>query len=636
MYKHTIPYWLLLLLLVAASCQSPVGRDSPKKTGEETEEQAAAGGSESAPAEEDATGKDREKMRPSGAAAPKPNRELTLAGVKPAADDTLLLSYPQGPDTINPITSSDNVSDAFQRQVYESLAMMDFTDPTKLLPSLAESWEFDEENLEYTIHLRKGVKWHPMNLPNGKPLPEKEFTARDVKFSYDCVLNPNIEAAHIRSYFENPNAKNPEDRYKVKVKVVDDYTVKIKWSEPYFMADEFTLAGFAMIPRHVFSVDEDGEPISFDFSSKEFADGFNNHWANNKMCGTGPMRFIEWNQNERLVLERFDDYWGEPYFFSQLYYRCIPNPNTPVELVLQNDLDLVVIPEKDKFEQMKSEPTVKDGKVILDAHDYPGYRYIGYNMRRDIFKDREFRRALAYAVPVQQIIDKVFQGLAIPVAGPFLPGSSQADPSIKPIPFDLEKAKQILDEAGWKDTNGNGIRDKVINNETIEAKFDLLIFASAPSFQTVASIIKENFRKIGVDVQLTPAEWQLMLQKLRKWDFDAAMLGWGTSWNKSDPFQLWHSSQADVQDSSNHCGYQNEEVDKLIEELRVTMDPQKQTELSHKIFRLIYEDQPYTFLFSEQRTAAYDSRLENVKFYRVRPCYDSREWYSDRPRVLGQ
>ena len=127
-----------------------------------------------------------------------------------------------------------------------------------------------------------------------------------------------------------------------------------------------------------------------------------------------------------------------------------------------------------------------------------------------------------------------------------------------------------------------------------------------------------------------------MLQKLRKWDFDAAMLGWGTSWSRSDPFQLWHGSQADVQDSSNHVGYRNDEVDKLIEELRVTMDLDKQTELYHKIFRLIYEDQPYTFLFSEQATAAYDARLKNIKFYRLRPCYDSREWYSDKPRILGQ
>ena len=562
--------------------------------------------------------------------------KLTAAGVKPAADDTLLAYYSQDPDTINGITANDNVSNAFQMNVYESLGETDFKNPDKILPSLATDWEFDKENLEFTIHLRKGVMWHPMRLPNGKLLPQREFTSKDVKFTFDCVLNPHVEAAHIRSYYEDPEAEDPADRYKIKLTVIDKYTIKVKWTKPYFMAEQFTLGGFPIIPRHVYSVDKNGEPISFDFSSKEFADGFNNHWAGNKMCGTGPLMFKEWVQNQRLVLIRNPNYWGKPYYFSKVLYRCIPNPNTPTQLVLQNELDFVGIPQKDQFLQCKENPNVKAGKVKMVAFDYPGYRYVGYNLRRDLFKDKQFRKALAHATPVQKIIDEVFEGLAIPVAGPFLPGSDAADPSVKPIPYDLEKAKQILEEAGWKDTNGNGIRDKTVNGTKIEASFDLMIFADAPSFRTTGEILKENYRKIGVEVQLSPAKWQLMLQKLRKWDFDAAMLGWGTSWSKGDPFQIWHGSQADVKDSSNHVGYRNAEVDKLIEQLRVTLDEDKQNELFHKIFRLIYEDQPYTFLFSEQQTAGYDARLQNVKFYRVRPCRDSREWYSDRPRLLGK
>ena len=561
--------------------------------------------------------------------------ELTAGGVKPAKDDTLLVSYPQGPDTINGVTASDTVSLAFQRQVYEHLGEIDFANPQRILPRLATDWEFDEETLTFTIHLRKGVKWHPMRLPNGEILPEKEFTSRDVKFTFDCVLNPYVEAAHIRSYFEDPEAEDPSKRYKIKVVAVDKYTVKVVWTKPYFLAKEFTLAEIWMIPRHVYSVDENGEPISFDFSSKEFAEGFNNHWANNKMCGTGPMMLKEWTRNKHVLLVRNPDYWGKPYYFSRILYRCIPNPNTPTQLVLQNDLDYAGIAQKDKFIQCKSDPSVKAGKVKLEAYEYPGYRYVGYNLRRDLFKDKQFRWALSHAVPLQKIIDQVFEGLAIPVAGPFLPGSEAADPSIKPVPYDLDKARKLLDEAGWKDTDADGIRDKMINNVKVPASFDLMVYADAPSFRTIGEIIKENCRKIGVEVKISPAKWALMLQKLRKWDFDAAMLGWGSSWTHTDPFQLWHGSQADVKDSSNHVGYRNDEVDKLIEELRVTLDEKKQNELFHKIHRLIYEDQPYTFLFSEKQTAGRDARLQNVKYYRVRPCRDSREWYSNKPRMLG-
>ncbi|HPZ82785.1 MAG TPA: ABC transporter substrate-binding protein, partial [Thermogutta sp.] len=208
---------------------------------------------------------------------------LTRGGVKPAVNDVLLLSYPDDPDTLNPITSSDTVSEAFQSRVYETLAEPRFENPDEWDPVLAESWDFDEEKLEFTIRLRKGVKWHPMKLPNGQPLPDAELTARDVIFSFDCVMNPNVEAAHIRSYYEDPSATDEEGRRMIEYKAVDKYTVKVRWKKPYFLAKEFTLNGFAIIPRHVYSVDAEGKPISFDFSSKEFADGFNNHWANKMM-----------------------------------------------------------------------------------------------------------------------------------------------------------------------------------------------------------------------------------------------------------------------------------------------------------------------------------------------------------------
>lgn len=560
----------------------------------------------------------------------------TMSGVLPAKRDALLLAYGNDPNTLNAITASDTVSSAFQRQVYESLAQADYSDPDNLLPGLAERWEFDEETLTFTIYLRRGVKWHPMKLPNGTPLPDREFTSRDVKFTFDCVLNPHIDAAHIRSYFENPEPKDEADRYKIKVTVVDDYTVKVRWTEPYFLAEQFTLGGVGMIPRHVYSVDEHGEPISFDFTSKEFADGFNTHWANGKMCGTGPMMYREWVRKDRLVLDRFPGYWGEPFYFSQLRLRCIPNPNTMVQMGLQAELDWVGFPEKDQWLQSETNANVKAGKVKLVDFDYPGYRYIGYNLNRPVFRDRDFRLALAHATPLNQIIETVFHGLAIPVSGPFLPGSSAADDSIKPIPFDPEKAKSLLEEAGWRDTDGDGVRDKVVDGSPIPASFDLMIYSDSPSFRAIAEMVQEEYRKIGVRVQITPAEWALFLEKLNSKEFDAAMLGWATGWSKTDPYQLWHGSLADVPSSSNHVGYRNPEVDKLIEQLRVTMDDAEQNKLYHQIHRLIFDDQPYTFLFSEKATAGYDTRIENVKFYRLRPCIDTREWHSNRARLLGE
>ena len=335
-----------------------------------------------------------------------------------------MLLYGDDPDTLNVVTSNDTVSQAFHRQVYQFLAQRSFPDPDKWEPLLAESWTFDEKTLTYTIKLRKGVYWHPMKLPNGKDLPKTEFTSADVKFTFDCVLNENIEAASLRSYYLDPEAKDESQKYKIKVTVVDKHTVKVQWLKPYFLAADFTLFGTQIMPRHVYGVDENGDPISLDYrGSPDFAKAFNNHWANTKMCGTGPLIFKHWKKAEEVAFERNPDYWGEPYYFSKLSYRCVKNVNTMLQLTLAGETDLGPIPQKDHYVQNKNHPNVKSGKVELFEFDYPAYRYLGYNVRRDLFKDKRVRMAISHAIPIDEIIEKVYFNLASRITGPFLPGS---------------------------------------------------------------------------------------------------------------------------------------------------------------------------------------------------------------------
>jgi peptide/nickel transport system substrate-binding protein len=389
------------------------------------------------------------------------------------------------------------------------------------------------------------------------------------------------------------------------------------------------------MPRHVYSVDEKGEPISFDFSSREFAEGFNNHWANMRMCGTGPLIFEEWKRGERVTLRRNPDYWGHPFYFSRVIYRNISNPNTALQLVLQNELDWAGLPEKDHYIQIKDHPNVVSGKVIREEYTYPAYRYLGYNLKQPLFADQRVRWAIGHAIPLDDIIQKIYHGLAERTTGPFLPGSPAYNDQLKPLEFDLNRARGLLEEAGWVDTDGDGVRDKMIAGKKVSARFELMIFADSPQFRSIAELIKENCRQLGVDVTIAPVKWALMLQRLRKKEFDATILGWAANW-KQDPFQIWHGSQAELPDSSNSIGYQNLEVDRLIDQLRVTIDPEEQVELYHRIHELIYQDQPYTFLFMEKATAARHARLQNVKFYKIRPSIDPREWHATSPRLMGR
>jgi peptide/nickel transport system substrate-binding protein len=548
----------------------------------------------------------------------------------PRAADVLRISYVSDPDTLNPLCSGDATSALVQGFVYEPLAMRNMAEPDEFVPQLAERWEFDEDRLEFTIHLRRGVQWHPFALPDGTPLPAVEMTTRDVQFTFDCLLNPHIPATG-RADFEDATARDDSERYKIRVETVDRYTFKVRWTKPYFAAEEATLT-VPIIPRHVFSIDEQGDLISLDFSSREFAAGFTNHWASTRMCGTGPLVFDDWNRSDRLALTRNDDYWGTPFHFRRLVFSCEPNGYTLLQKLLQNEIDWADIDDKNLYLQSREHPSVRTGKVELRTYDYNGYRYIGYNLRRPFLRDKQVRRALTHAVPIEQIIDVVYKGLATQVTGPFLLASSAYNRNVRPLSFDLAQAQRLLDEAGWRDTNANGTRDKIVDGHLVEAVISLNISGSTPDDLTMAQIIQSNWRRIGVRLEITPVQQALMIQRLRSKDFDAVLAGWSLAWSP-DPYQTWYGGNAELSDTPNAIGYRNVEVDRLVVALRSTFDRKRQREMYHRVHELIYDDQPYTFLFAEKQTCGFDGRLQHVNFYRVNPCIDFREWTANSAAV---
>ena len=231
-------------------------------------------------------------------------------------------------------------------------------------------------------------------------------------------------------------------------------------------------------------------------------------------------------------------------------------------MLLQDDLDYAKIDEKDLYVQKKDSPAVIPGRMVqvdrgdggqwlqfqaapppwpghehgtvkLVAYHDPGFRFIGYNLRKEPFGDVRFRQALAHAVPLRKIIDEVFKGMAILHPGPFTPGTRIFNPRIKPLAYDLDQSRRLLAEAGWKDLHHQGVLEKQIGGTLVPARFDLMIYADWPTFGTVAQIVKESWRKIGVEATISPTKWALMLQRLNNREFDACMLGWGSPGRKT-------------------------------------------------------------------------------------------------------
>ena len=182
----------------------------------------------------------------------------------------------------------------------------------------------------------------------------------------------------------------------------------------------------------------------------------------------------------------------------------------------------------------------------------------------------------------------------------------------QPWPYDLDRAAELLDEAGWVDGNGDGIREKVIDGQTVRFEFGMVTYGYRPEFIAAMEIYRNDLRRIGVVMNIEPVEWSVMIQRMNEKDFDAYTGGWVLSWD-TDLYQIWHSSQADIPRGSNRVGFRNEEADRIIEESRRTFTTEGRQALFHRFHEILHEEQPYTLLV--RRTTGH--RLEFAHEQRV-------------------
>jgi peptide/nickel transport system substrate-binding protein len=221
----------------------------------------------------------------------------------------------------------------------------------------------------------------------------------------------------------------------------------------------------------------------------------------------------------------------------------------------------------------------------------------------------------------KQIIETLRYGLALPTESHFNPNSAEYNTNLKPYPYDPARAVQLLDEVGWRDTDGDGIRDK----DGVPFKFEFLAPAGSVFTSQLMSVLKEAFRKVGIEMTERTIEFTVLVDNLRDHKFDASNLIW-VSPLLSDPYQIWHSSSI-ANRGSNYASFNNPESDHLIEQARLEFDPVKRREIYWRWQEIIYDEQPYTFLLVPKDVLVYHKRFQNVKVYPPDPAFDIREWF---------
>jgi peptide/nickel transport system substrate-binding protein len=516
-----------------------------------------------------------------------PNVPLTPHDARNAKDysqgDWLVQNLPSEPKVITPLLEKDAYGSDVQAGVLEALLTRNQV-TFEYEPFLAESYWQSGDGLTYRFVLRKGIVFS-----DGTPM-----TADDVVFTYNTVLTPGIDCDRYRASIGEIDS----------IKKVDDRTIEFKFKKKYFQALE-TAGTLGIIPQHIYKYKDVKE--------------FNDRAAT--LAGSGPYLFDKWERGQQITMVRNPNYWGPKPSFDKVIYRILVNQQAVFQEFLAGQVDLFT-PLPEQYEQEIKNP---DFMSKFIAYNFPipnsGYRYIGYNLTKPMFKDKETRQALTMLIDRKAIIKTIQRGMGIEITGPFSPLSKQADPSISPWPYDPAGARKKLAQAGWRLNDQNKLeRDGKV------FKFSVAIPAESPIYDKLSAYIKEQWAKAGIELVVEPYEFSVLVERLDNRNYDSAILGW-TGGLESDPYQIWHSES--IKDKgSNFVSFDNKEADALIDAGRAELDEDKRMEIWHKLHRIIHDEQPYTFLQAGMERAFINGRMKNTEPYKV--GLNSGDWYVPR------
>ncbi|MBX9769205.1 MAG: peptide ABC transporter substrate-binding protein, partial [Bdellovibrionales bacterium] len=401
---------------------------------------------------------------------------------------TMNLNLDAEPTTLNPVSSSDLYASQVQSYVMESLCEVN-EDTYEIEPGLAEKCEASPDGKTFTFVLRQGLKWH-----DGQPI-----TMEDVKFSYDVIFDNKFPTAHKRPYLEAIE----------KYEVLDPRTIRFTAKTKYFRNYDSIAALLSIVPKHIYS----------DSTKKGLG---------KELIGSGPYKLAEYEKGKRIVLEKHKDWWGysDPRFkdkrnnVDKVIFRFVKEDSIQIEMLKKGDLDYMAM-SPEIFE--KKAVGEEFGKTILkvktENKSPKPYGFVGWNLRNEMFQDKNVRIALAHLVNRPLMIEKFRFGMSLPATGPWYQQSEYANPNVKPIPFDVKKASDLLKKAGWVDSDKNGILDKTVGKEKREFRFQL-IYGNQDT-EKYWTMYKEDAKQAGVEIELKLVEWNTMVKLMDEGKFDA-------------------------------------------------------------------------------------------------------------------
>ncbi len=497
---------------------------------------------------------------------------LGITACSPPGDDStvrerpLILGYASELQGLNPIVSTDqNANELIYYLLFTPLVAYDAE--FRPAPAMAESWVLSDSAV--TFQLRNDLTWH-----DGTPV-----TSRDVAFTFERAKDPDSASPLASAYLANVAS----------VEILGDYEVRFRFSAPHSepLEDFF----WPPAPAHLLEDVPTAELLRAPF--------------NRAPVGNGPYRFVRWDVNQQLVFTANSDYspsLGGPPAIANVVYRIIPDQTTMLAELLSGGIQVDgPLAPSDAARVNRAE------NLELLSFPWRQFAYVGWNTRRPQFADPAVRRALAMAIDRESLVRTVLEGHGTQASGPIPPWHRYAS-DLAPLAHDLDRARALLDEAGWRDSDGDGIRERA----GVRLSFELLANQRNPIYGDIAQIIQADLRAVGVEVFPRLLEWQTVLSMHRGRDFDAVLTNWVLDNFRVDPRSLFHGSQVAIANSANRSSYSNPIADSLMDVGSRSTDDEAAREVWAEFSRVLQADQPVTFLFWQEELAGVSRDLTGV------------------------
>ncbi len=508
------------------------------------------------------------------------------ADLGPSTGGTLVVAYRGDVEGFDPVTARTGATVELLEQMFPSLARASFDDcRLSFQPGLAESWVWSGEGQTLTLTLRGDRTWQ-----DGRAVGVDDVIGTLARVADPGEGSPR--GAGLSTLRDDPPWRRK-----------GDHQLELRYAEAG-IPEELLAHVFAtpIAPAHA--------PPSLDGAGTQGAEG---------LVAAGPFLLDRWEPGHRIRLARREGGGaGETPYLDAVEVRILPDSATRMLAYQRGDVDMLVGVEARELatlcEHRPGTQVFRRGRRFLD--------FVGWNLQRAPFDDLRVRRAMAHAVDVDLLIDALLVAgehrLGQRAVGTISPELCHAtDPGLEPLARDLALARQLLEEAGWSDTDGDGRLDK----GGARLEFTLLYAAGNDRREGVATILQQQLAEVGVEVALQPLERLALYEKLRRGEFDAALSGWSMGL-RIDPAKFWSKGGP-----YNFVGYSDPEINELIERGEASLDPASADQAWRELQRQLYADQPYLFLYWIDEVVVLAPRIRDASVTPVAVFEDLHRWW---------